>query len=108
MRRPSRHPLSRLAAIISLVWPVVPVLAVWPGSLLWKDPGAIAMLILLFGLGPLWWFVGLAVGVGIGLVRRTRDVSAPAWVRGAPWVGAALNGAALVGWVGLMLRGGFC
>ena len=105
MRRPSRHPLSRPAAIVSLVWPVVPVLA-WLGGWVW-DSATIAVLLLLFGLGPLWWLAGLAVTVGIGLARRTRDASAPAWVRGAPWVGAALNAAGLLGWVALMLRGGF-
>jgi hypothetical protein len=69
MRRPSGHPLSRLAAIVSLVWPVVPVLA-WLAGWVW-DSAAIAMLLLLFGLGPLWWFAGLAVSVGIGLALRT-------------------------------------
>lgn len=102
MRRPSGHPLSRLTAIVSLVWPAVPVLVWGVGDLVGYGAA-----IRFFGGAPLWWLAGLAGAVGLGLSRRYPGPAAPAWVRWAPWVGAALNGVGLLFWAWLMLRGLF-
>ena len=96
---------SQLAAIGMLIWPLLPVFLVWPGAWLGDTISTLAFLMLL-GPGPLWCLVGLAVS--LAFTRRTPDLNAPAWVRHTPWVGAALNAAALLGWVVLMLGGGFC
>ena len=106
MGQPSGSTRSRLIAIGLLLWPLLPVLTVWPGAWLGKGAATLAFLVLL-GPAALWCLVGLAVSVALGLTGRTADASRPAWVHWAPWVGAALNGAGLLGWVGLMFRGGF-
>jgi len=104
MGRPSGSTRARLIAIGLLLWPLLPVLTVWPGAWLGPAGGTLAFVVVL-GPGPLWCLVGLAVSLALALTGRTSDSSRPAWVRRAPWVGAALNGAALLGWVVLMFSG---
>jgi hypothetical protein len=96
---------SPAAALGLMLWPLLPILAVFPGAWLGDAVSTLAFLMVL-GPGPLWCLVGLAVS--LGLTRRTPASDAPAWVRRAPWVGVALNGAALLGWAVLMLGGGVC
>jgi hypothetical protein len=95
---------ARLIATGLLLWPLLPVLTIWPGAWLGKGAATLAFLVML-GPGALWCLVGLAVSLALGLIGRRADSSRPAWIRRAPWVGAALNGAALLGWVVLMFSG---
>jgi hypothetical protein len=105
MERSTGFLSSPAAALGLMLWPLLPVLAVFPGAWLGDGASMLAFLVLL-GPGPLWCLAGLAVS--LWGTRRTPDSDAPAWVHRAPWVGVALNGAALLGWAVLMLRGGFC
>ena len=101
MGRPSGSTRARLLAIGLLVWPLLPVLTIWPGAWLGTAGGSLAFVVVP-GPGPLWCLVGLGVSLALALTGRPSDSSRPAWVRRAPWVGAGLNAAALLGWVALM------